>query len=111
MKEDEFTRFYETAAKALASKFGPVRDWKADITDQGVEGAAVRLTSPVGQGIIDVHVHKDGTACIESISGLTVEKRGERKPDGACYYCDCPMFSGDGVFCNRATCQHHWITH
>lgn len=112
MKKSESFSFYEHAAKTVAARFGPVTDWGTEITGQDGEDTNVRLTSPLDQGIIDVKVHPDGSACVEAISGLTVEPSGKPKTEGLhCYYCDCPRFSGDGIFCNRATCQHHWITH
>lgn len=30
---------------------------------------------------------------------------------GQCDECGCPAFAGEGTFCTRASCGHHWKSH
>jgi hypothetical protein len=28
-----------------------------------------------------------------------------------CSTCSCSVFTGEGAYCNRPSCQHHWSDH
>lgn len=47
----------------------------------------------------------------------TEEARNNEPPPPAdyvryrCSKCSCRVFTGDGAYCNRPSCQHHWSDH
>jgi hypothetical protein len=45
---------------------------------------------------------------IQEIQGI---KKMEGLSYGQCDECGCPAFAGEGTYCARDSCNHHWKSH